>query len=173
MGSTLRTKRITLLVNIWLNHCPLDAEPLEDDVIEQLVTPWNSHEDGAGSRAVFRWRDVDLDAPTICQTVSVAASATSPAGSDEVVLAHRLVTVTYGASRRDLHAASATAAASLIQLDLGPGALTLTVGDHVVDDDEEDDDDDDEADGDDDDCGDQGKPKDNDEVREDGKKHES
>jgi hypothetical protein len=33
-------KRVTFMVNLWLNHCPLDAELLEDEVCEQLETPW-------------------------------------------------------------------------------------------------------------------------------------
>jgi hypothetical protein len=33
--------RVTFLVNIWINHCPLDAEPLDDEICEQLKTPWD------------------------------------------------------------------------------------------------------------------------------------
>lgn len=40
-----KNKRVTFLVNIWLNHCPLDAELLDQDVCNQLKTPWKiSHE---------------------------------------------------------------------------------------------------------------------------------
>jgi hypothetical protein len=34
-NKTETRKRITLLVNIWLNHCPLDPEPLDDDVCKE------------------------------------------------------------------------------------------------------------------------------------------
>ena len=33
--------RITLMVNIWLNHCPMDAEPLEDEILDHLITPFD------------------------------------------------------------------------------------------------------------------------------------
>jgi hypothetical protein len=33
-------KRVTFLVNIWLNHCPLDADILNQDVCDQMKTPW-------------------------------------------------------------------------------------------------------------------------------------
>jgi hypothetical protein len=36
-----KNQRITFLVNIWINHCPLEAEPLEDEICEQLETPWD------------------------------------------------------------------------------------------------------------------------------------
>ena len=38
---TPNNKRITFLVNIWLNHCPLDAELLDQDICDQLQTPWD------------------------------------------------------------------------------------------------------------------------------------
>lgn len=65
-------KRITFLVNIWLNHCPLDAEILNQDVCDQMKTPWkiinerqhvevnslNGHvgKRQLGEEAVFQWR---------------------------------------------------------------------------------------------------------------------
>ena len=39
-GNQNSTKRVTFLVNIWLNHCPLDAELLDQYVCDQLRTPW-------------------------------------------------------------------------------------------------------------------------------------
>ena len=41
----LRGKRVTFLVNIWLNHCPLEPEPLESDLVEKLTTPWEDDTD--------------------------------------------------------------------------------------------------------------------------------
>jgi len=33
------------MVNIWINHCPLDAEILDDDVCIQMKTPWKNQDD--------------------------------------------------------------------------------------------------------------------------------
>ena len=66
------------------------------------------------------------------------ASDQEAAGTDEVVLAGRLVTVRYGASLVDLHrAAAATGGDDLVELDLAPDVVTLEVGDPVPDDSEE------------------------------------
>lgn len=135
-------KRITLLVNLWLNHCPLDAEPLDDEVVEQLKTPWTkSTAENTDDSFVppFFWNDnnFDLDATTECQTVSLTASETDPAGSEEVVICGRLVTVSYGASMQDFHkASSAASAAGLVKLELASNVISLEVGDEVPDEEE-------------------------------------
>jgi len=70
-------KRVTFLVNIWLNHCPLDAEILNQDICDQMKTPWKvmserQHVDAnsltnspgqvgkvegqLGEESVFQWR---------------------------------------------------------------------------------------------------------------------
>jgi hypothetical protein len=133
-------QRITLLVNIWLNHCPMDAEPLEDSVIEKFVTPWNPQ-----AEPLCKWNsNVHLDVATECSTVELKA-ATEAAGIDEIVLCNRYVTVTYGASMEDFHKASTSTSSSNIQLRLGPDALNIQVGEEVSSDDEDEDIEDDEG----------------------------
>jgi hypothetical protein len=39
-ASSTTQQRITFLVNIWLNHCPMDAELLDDDMCVQMKTQW-------------------------------------------------------------------------------------------------------------------------------------
>ena len=152
------TKRITLLVNIWLNHCPLDAEPLEDETIEQLKTPFvapnatgKSHEKTNGDRdedenvlqPVFTWNpSLNLTQPPRMSKVSLQASPDNPAGSEEVVIGGHLVTVHYGASMEDLHRASwydenDNDANQVVELELGPNVVALHVGDPVNGDDDE------------------------------------
>jgi hypothetical protein len=135
-------KRITLLVNIWLNHCPLDAEPLDDEVIEELKTPWESSDSGKTDDSFvppFSWNnDIDLDKPVECSRVTLTASPSDPAGTEEVVICGRLVTVHYGASMSDFHKAARTAD-GLVQLDLDRDVIALTVGDEVEDESDEDD----------------------------------
>lgn len=136
-------KRITLLVNIWLNHCPLDAELLDDDVIAQFQTPWKTTDTNSSTTGtttnddsltvpLFSWYDLDLEHPTACQKVSLSASQSDPAGTEEVVICGRLVTVNYGASMSDFRNAS-TKNGGLVELELGPDVISLVVGDKVED----------------------------------------
>jgi hypothetical protein len=131
--------RITFLVNIWINHCPLDAEPLEESVIEKLVTPFKES-------AAFTWTsELLLDQSTPCTTIPLKANASDPAGEEEFVLCSHLVTAKYGASMDDFHA-SCQVDDDLIELELGTGVMTLQVGGQVQDDDDDDDDESDDPD---------------------------
>jgi len=38
-------QRVTFMVNVWLNHCPLDAEPIEDDLIASMKTVWKDEKE--------------------------------------------------------------------------------------------------------------------------------
>jgi hypothetical protein len=162
-------QRITMLVNVWINHCPLDAELLDDDVCSSLETPFvatgttfsvptgdkdgdNAKDGGAasgrndrsgktGDQQCFEWSpNVDLDRPPTCKRVALAASLENPAGEEEFVLCHRLVTAKYGASMGDLHDAVQRGDddGDLIELELDEGVVQLQVGDEIRDDDEED-----------------------------------
>jgi hypothetical protein len=133
-------QRITLLVNIWLNHCPMDAEPLEESMIESLETPWNPQEEPLCS-----WTsNVHLDVTTKCPSVELKA-ATEAAGIDEIVLCNRYVTVTYGASMEDFHKSSTATSSSNVELQFGPDAFKIEVGEEVSSDDENEDEEDDEG----------------------------
>lgn len=35
-------KRVTFMVNIWLNHCPIDAEIMEDELCVKMKTPFDT-----------------------------------------------------------------------------------------------------------------------------------
>lgn len=130
-------KRITLLVNIWLNHCPMDAELLDDDICAQLKTP---HEmKGKSDESIqppFVWKsDLDLARPTKLVNAKLVESPTDPAGEEEVVICSRLVTAIYGASAESFH--SACAQGDLVELEFEKGALSLEVGDVVQSDEDE------------------------------------
>jgi hypothetical protein len=139
-------KRITFLVNIWINHCPLDAEPLEDEIVEQL---------GAKGEISMSW--IGTDDNTTPGTVELpivslqAAKPTSPnsfaalsnrnnhdeveaAGEEEVVIGGRLINISYGASMEAFKSASEMAASShlgCIELELGREVIALSVGEVV------------------------------------------
>lgn len=86
----LHQKRITLLVNIWINHCPLDAEPLDDEIIMQLKMPFavkaEEHHEGDktndDSSSMFQWNDakdcstLPLEIPKV--SVKAAKLSSSP-----------------------------------------------------------------------------------------------
>ena len=41
----LANKRITFMVNVWINHCPIDAEPIDDELCSQMETLfWEDYE---------------------------------------------------------------------------------------------------------------------------------
>jgi hypothetical protein len=133
----MQRKRITLLVNIWLNHCPLDAELLDDGICEELKTPF----EGQGKKdesfqSPFVWNDLDLVKPPEVTKIALVASPSNPAGEEEVVLCSRVVTVAFGASMEDFQRASAQG--GLVELELGEGVLSLEVGGEVPYDEDED-----------------------------------
>jgi hypothetical protein len=145
----MQRKRITLLVNIWLNHCPLDAEPLDDEICDELKTPFEGQgktDKSEPFQPPFVWNDLDLVKPAELKTIPLMASPSDPAGEEEVVLSSRIVTVTFGASMEDFHSASAQG--GLVELEFGKGALSLEVGGEVPSDEDEGDDEDDDGDAD-------------------------
>lgn len=135
------SKRITLLVNIWLNHCPLDAEPLEDEVVQKMHP--HSTENDEMKKEVCKW---SFERKTCFPQVSLHLSATDPAGSEEMVIGNRMVVAHYGATMHDFHSASQESEHDSIELSLEKGVIELEVGDCVSSEDEvigEDNDDDD------------------------------
>lgn len=114
------------MVNVWLNHCPLDAEPLEEEVIAKLKAPH-------GKSASFSWQsEIDWSSKINPETIKIGKHKDDPAGSEEVVICNRVVTITYGASMESLHKASSTA--GLLQIDFDDDALSLFVGGAVEED---------------------------------------
>lgn len=132
-------KRYTLLVNIWLNHCPLDAELLEEEFLEKLVTPWqvdNYGDDESNKTVGFNWNEsfspANKDSDPF-EKATLVISESDPAGEEEVVICNHLVTIKYGATMKKLH--EVTNKGSLVELEFGRGALSLDVGDMVQEED--------------------------------------
>lgn len=136
-------KRITFMVNVWVNHCPLDAELLDDDVCLQLKTPLNAinSDDSEADKTkkefsspAFLWNDdVDLAAPVTSSKASLALAESDPAGEEEVVICNRIVTAKFGASQKDL--CQATGMGGFVELDFDKGVVSLDVGEEVQSDD--------------------------------------
>ena len=152
----LRGKRVTFLVNIWLNHCPLESEPLDSELVEKLTTPWeddtDKEEDSKNKLKIgdpfvqpFQWNVEKMDSPDILnRSVSlVVASKESggPAGDEHTVICNRNVDIVFGASMADFHNASTLAAEGngSIAIDLQDGVIALVVGKEVSSDEDDDD----------------------------------
>ena len=91
------TPRITLMVNIWLNHCPLDAEPIDDEIVGQLTTPFD------GSKTLPCWNDAVYSSSTMDHTndssitkMDITATPNNIAvHTEDIILCNHSVTVTY------------------------------------------------------------------------------
>lgn len=131
-------KRYTLLVNIWLNHCPLDAELLDDDVVERLVAPLANLKkvgdiecDDSPPRP-FEWSSdftPQSRSSDDCFAIAIEPSADDPAGEEETVICNRRVCIHYDANMNELH--QACTKASLVEFKFKKGAVYITVGDVV------------------------------------------
>ena len=75
-------QRVTLLVNVWLNHCPLDAELLDDDIVEQMESPWTLSATKAKTSTLVPKEINNKDVKTTEDTTTAAAAAA--AGADAV-----------------------------------------------------------------------------------------
>lgn len=121
------SQRITLLVNIWVNHCPLDPEPLEDEMCSKL-TPIEKDKNEKAA-AVFAWTKPDLGQLTKMTRVTLKTKLNDPAGEEEVVICGRLVSVKYNPGMEELH--KSAQAGGLVLLDFQKDALTIEVGEEV------------------------------------------
>ena len=145
-------KRITFLVNVWLNHCPLESEPLDDELVDKLTTPWEDMEENANAKGnlkvgdsttppSFRWKVSDIAVPdNLTKTATLRVSKGGvPAGIEECILCNRHVDMTYGASMEEYHYVSKLAAEEgSMPIHLGDGVCTLSVGKEVSSDEDED-----------------------------------
>lgn len=110
-------QRITFMVNVWLNHCPLDAELLDDDVVEKLQTPPDT-----------KW-GLSLDKPDEPQQKSLnGVYEPDPGGEEETVICNRVVTLFYNDKLERQHELSQSLEGKSIALDFKNGSLRLKVG---------------------------------------------
>eukprot|EP00986_Skeletonema_menzelii_P003184 scaffold947_cov155-Skeletonema_menzelii.AAC.8 len=139
----LAGKRITFLVNIWLNHSTMDAVILDDDLVSKLSTTWEDPDSNAKSDEdhvpAFQWnmKDIFSSQDKLTNTVSLSKS-TEAAGIEDIVLCNRHVDMAFNSSLGDLHDASKLAAKEgSMPLVFEEGVLTLTVGREASDDEDE------------------------------------
>lgn len=143
-------KRITFLVNIWLNHCPIDAEIMDDDIVSKLTTAWedssqaNTKSDESYIPS-FECNIKDIAVPDELGDALNLSKATvkseGPAGVEaDLVICNRHVTMSFNATMKDFHEASkfATAKGSA-EINMQDGVLTIEVGDEASSDEEDND----------------------------------
>lgn len=142
----LAGKRITFLVNIWLNHVTMDAEILDDDIVPKLKTAWEDPDSNAKSDEshvdAFQWniKDVESEEDKLTNAVCLKLSSGQEdvAGSEDIVLCNRHVNMAFNSSLSDLHNASRLAAKEgSMPIELEEGVLTLTVGREASDDEDD------------------------------------
>lgn len=146
--NSLSGKRITFLVNVWLNHCPIDADILDEGVVSKLTTVWEDPSKGTlkgddSYAPPFHWNLKDVASPDELGEKLTLAKATEesdgPAGVEEdLVICNRQITMIFGATMKNFHDASNYAAAKgSAEIVMGEGVLTIGIGNEVASDDEE------------------------------------
>lgn len=139
----LAGKRITFLVNIWLNHSTMDAVILDDDLVSKLTTAWEDPDSNAKSDEAhvpaFQWNMEDIASEDKLTNTVTLTKASAAAGIEDIVLCNRHVDMAFHSSMGDLHDASELAAKEgSMPLVLEEGVLTLNVGREASDDEEDD-----------------------------------
>jgi len=157
---TTSNKRITFLVNIWLNHCPLDAELLDQDVCDQLQTPWNStttedvvsllgdkrkkQDQDDNNTVVFQWI-ATTTVPDDIPTVTLEAATNNKVKKmicEETTLCHHNVTFALlcsSAASKEV-ATKVGVDGSSVQIQFQKDAFQIIVGDECYSEDDEEDD---------------------------------
>mmetsp|Transcript_6611 Transcript_6611/g.12455 ORF Transcript_6611/g.12455 Transcript_6611/m.12455 type:complete len:489 (+) Transcript_6611:97-1563(+) len=134
-------QRITFLVNIWLNHCPMDAELLDDELCQQMKTTTTAAATAAATTTtVVLWnlqKDAISNPPKLPNAVIHSAqSSKQAAGTDECVICGREVDIHYQSEMNVLHAISMDAyqvKGKSMEIDFNSNAVVLAVGAIVED----------------------------------------
>ncbi|KAI2499813.1 hypothetical protein MHU86_14694 [Fragilaria crotonensis] len=131
-----QSQRVTFLVNVWLNHCPMDAELLDDDIIDQLKTAPDTV-----------W-GLSIDKPDDLAKKSLGVCTRDPAGEEETVICGRIVTLFYNEKMGRQHDVSHSTSCERISLELEftAGSLRLEVGGPAAENEDDDDADDEDED---------------------------
>ena len=150
------TKRITFMVNIWLNHCPIDAELIDDDLCSQMKAKWEKNEklengarlkgdSDADCTPALTWSLSDANKSNEFgkEQVKVVENESDWAGREECVICNREVNMKYCSTMADLHNATKKAhdaEGKSLEIIFEPNVLQLEVGDEVSDSDDDNDD---------------------------------
>eukprot|EP00559_Dactyliosolen_fragilissimus_P005903 CAMPEP_0184861282 /NCGR_PEP_ID=MMETSP0580-20130426/5998_1 /TAXON_ID=1118495 /ORGANISM="Dactyliosolen fragilissimus" /LENGTH=529 /DNA_ID=CAMNT_0027358709 /DNA_START=46 /DNA_END=1635 /DNA_ORIENTATION=- len=154
--NNMNNKRITFMVNIWLNHCPIDAELLDDETCDILQTPWQNFrkkdtltKPDPNYVAPFQWKIPNvttpdkLSSPLELQPASKdKQSNEEEAGSEESIICNRKVTFHFESSMKSCHQIAQLVSnfeGKTGSLLFHNNALHLNVGEEVLDSDSDND----------------------------------
>jgi hypothetical protein len=129
-SATNKDKRITLLVNIWINHCPLDAEIMDEELSSQLSPVWTSQD--TPSPIGWALPSVTKSDHVPVTHVDVATDVSDKAGIETTVLCNHNIVLHFHSSQKDLDSAVQKVKevqSKSLEIVFGPGALELEVGD--------------------------------------------
>jgi len=161
--SKVSTKRITFMVNVWLNHCPIDAEPINDSLCSLMKTMWELRADGKDENGKNLKKDADFipglkwssqEAPVhkkpaenelFQDKIKLAADESQWAGTEEVILCNREVDVLFCSTMKDLHGVTKKAQeekGKSLEIRFDKNSLQLKVGAVAVDSEDENDEED-------------------------------
>ncbi len=150
------SKRITFMVNVWINHCPIDAELIDDNLCSQMKTYW---ENGTlnGSRLKgdsqyeepLKWSLDNIEKPDSVFIKELKSpskkkldSADAITETIDSVICNREVTINFRSSQEELNdvaIAAHTCEGKSLEVRFEDKLLELRVGDPVKDSDDEDD----------------------------------
>ncbi len=142
------TKRITFMVNVWLNHCPIDAELIDDDICQQMKTYWEPKKSETNLKSdsePLQWTVSDPD-----KSIEVLSKEATLGKGDsdslteiiESVICNRNVTIKFRPCEETLQEIAKlahTVEGKSIEVCFPEKALELKVGDLVADIDDEND----------------------------------
>jgi len=157
-ATTTGAQRITFMVNIWLNHCPIDAELIDDDLCSQMKTPWEANEkneNGARLKGdadyvpALTWSldNVGESNSFPKEEIKLAKNESDWAGTEECVICNREIDMKYCSTMDDLHSASKKAhevEGKSLEIHFDAKVLSLEVGAEVPDSSEDEEDDEEE-----------------------------
>ena len=150
-NNELSGKRITFLVNIWLNHCPIDADIMDDDIVSKLTTKWEDSSSQANTKSdesytpPFECNIKDIAVPDelgdALELSKATANSEGSAGVEEdLVICNRHVTMSFNAAMKDFHEASQLASKKgSAEINMQDGVLSIEVGNEASSDEEDND----------------------------------
>ena len=146
------TKRITFMVNIWLNHCPIDADLIDETLCSQMKTKWEldeklengarlkGDEDDAAASMKWALNDVSESDKLGIEEIKIATNESDYAGREECVICNREVEMKCSSTMANLHKASKKAQdanGKSLTIKFEPDVFQLEVGKEVEDSDED------------------------------------
>lgn len=147
-------KRITFMVNVWVNHCPIDAEMCDESLCAKMKTVWEPGYDDISSKTEGRPKgDADYSPPLRVMlsnlgkgdelkemTLELALSDSEKAGENHSVVCNRELDMKFSCSMKRCHKISEDTYESdgkSAVVKFQDTVLNLKVGKEVVDSEDE------------------------------------